>query len=79
MPQYVRPSTVIVTNQTNSDGHIKITLELNINLTTSGSVSPSSSEVRVDPVVTVKKEEDKVKFEIPDFSVGEMIDFGKKV
>jgi hypothetical protein len=80
MPQHVRPSTVIVTNAGSvSEGHLKITLELNINLNSNG------IEATVTSTEQVKKttEDDFTGFEVPDFKPFKLqqqtLPFGKKV
>lgn len=68
MPTKVRPSTVIVTNT--GDGHLKITLELNININSSG--VQSVGEVQVSP-------EKEFEFVVPEFDHVKKLEFGKEV
>jgi regulatory protein YycH of two-component signal transduction system YycFG len=70
----IRPNTVIVSNN-GGESHIKITLELNINLNSNGiQASVTATEAK-----TVDDEIEKdFEFAIPDFE-SKAIDFGKKV
>jgi hypothetical protein len=70
MPALIRPGTVkVVTNE--GEVQMLITLELNINLNTSGMIENVEAKAKVEP----KKEESI--WEIPDFGT-QKIDFGKR-
>jgi hypothetical protein len=74
MPNVVRPSTVIISNGA-SEGHLKITLELNINLNSNGiQASVTAAEAKED--VGHDKE---FEFAIPEFESQNKVDFGKSV
>ncbi len=70
MPQIHRPSTVVVTTQ--GETHLKITLELNINLNSNG------VEATISAAHAKEEEEVDFKHVIPDFS-SQAIEFGKSV
>ncbi len=74
MVQYIKPSTVIVTNK-QGEGHLKITLELNINLNANG-IQASISAAGNTPA----NPDEYYGFEIPTFEdETPEFEFGKKV
>ncbi len=76
MPQVIRPSHITITNGDNGVGKLIITLELNINLNTNGVTIADDAKPNISNIPKVNQD-DKFDFEIPDFSSGEQIKFGK--
>lgn len=77
MANLIRPNSVKVVTQ---DGEVQVTiaLELTINLNANGlDVSANTQDTNYVPTVK-KPKEDKVEWEIPDFSAFPKVDFGKK-
>lgn len=65
-------SQIVVTKD--GECHLTITLELNINLNSDG-VTASVQSVKSP---NMEDDDDKVIFEVPDFTSGNTIDFGKE-
>jgi hypothetical protein len=82
MPHQVfRPSTVIASNA-GAETHLKITLELNINLNSNGieaTIAATQAKVLETDTDIQDKKTDIVPHIIPDFNPSPTIEFGKKV
>ncbi len=79
----VHHNSTIIREQLNSTGEITINLNLTIKLDSDGlKVSAQTEQQNFIPRPIFKKEEqskdDELEMLIPDFEMGEMIDFGRK-
>jgi hypothetical protein len=74
MPQLIRPSAhteTVVTKTKQGECKVQITLDLNINLNSDG--------ITVSGLSAQQKQEDKVSWELADFSPKKKVKFGKQV
>ena len=80
MPQLIRPTTIketttVVTKTKQGECQVRITLDLNINLNSDGIVASVASGKGNDG----QQEDEKVSWEIGDFSPKKKVKFGKEV
>lgn len=77
MVQLIKPTEVSV-KTVNGEVLLNIKLDININLSQSGSVSNPVPENKIEGNLEQKKKEDANLWEIPDFSSVPKINFGTK-
>lgn len=75
MPQRITPSKIVTVSK-EGEVHVSITIDLNINLNHSGETTIAQSVTKVEEK---NEDEDKVNWEIPDFSPVSDFQFGKEV
>jgi hypothetical protein len=76
MANLIKPGDIKIVTK-NNELFVNISLELNIKLDGSITNLSLSPEVLAQQAVQQKKQEEKVNWEIPDFSSGSKLNFGK--
>lgn len=77
MPQRITPSKIVTVSK-DGEVHVTITLELNINLDTSGVIQVANQH-SADSRAPEEDEDDRVNWEVPDFNSVSDFQFGKDV
>ena len=78
MPQNFRQPRIEIKSQGNQEHHLKITLELLINVTSDG-IEASVAQSKPTKQTNRLNDDDKVEFAIPEFKPSPSLDFGEKV